>query len=190
MPEQKITRPSARARVLLLPGIGNSGPEHWQSRWEAEHDSYVRVHQKDWDHPVCSDWLDSLQLQAHRAGPDTLIAAHSLGCLLAVYWLARTSVRIGGALLVAVPDPNSKSFPSQAIGFTPLPRRRLPCPSIVLASMDDPYSDLEFSTQCARFWGSRWVNIGRAGHINAASGLGNWSEGHRLLHSLAAGPPA
>jgi predicted alpha/beta hydrolase family esterase len=170
--------------VLLVPGIGNSGPTHWQSYWEAEHDGYTRVQQNDWDHPVCADWVDALELAAQRAGPGALIAAHSLGCLVVASWLARTSIRIAGALLVAVPDPSGASFPSEAKGFHPVPPGPLPCPSLVVASSDDPYSDIAFATQCADAWGSRLINIGQAGHINAASGLGRWDEGQRLLRSL------
>jgi len=184
MPEQTPDPTAPRGRVLLVPGIGDSGAEHWQSRWEAQNESCVRVRQRDWDNPVCADWQQALELAACDAAPDTLIAAHSLGCLLVAHWLARTSVRIAGALLVAIPDPEGASFPPQAVGFSPLPPKSLPCASIVVASIDDPYGSLDFARQCAAAWGSRLVSIGRAGHINAASGLGDWSEGQRLLRSL------
>jgi uncharacterized protein len=186
MHEPGATHDAARGRVLLVPGIGNSGPEHWQSRWEAEHDMYVRVQQKDWDHPVCREWEQALELAAQGAAPAPLIAAHSLGCLVVAQWLAWTSVRVAGVLLVAVPDPAGSSFPAVAVGFSPFRPRRLPCASIVVASSDDPYAGLDFARQCAEYWGSRFVNVGCAGHINAASGLGNWTEGQRLLESLAA----
>lgn len=184
MHEPRNTPDTTPSRVLLVPGIGNSGPGHWQSHWESEHDAYVRVQQNDWDHPVCADWVSALELAAQRAAPGVLIAAHSLGCLVVANWLARTSVRIAGALLVAIPDPGRPSFPTEAQGFTHVPMDRLPCPSIVVASSDDPYNDIAFATQCAHAWGSRFINIGRAGHINAASGLGNWADGQRMLRSL------
>jgi uncharacterized protein len=180
-----MTVSSGQARVLIVPGLGNSGLGHWQSLWEAR-EGYLRVQQRDWDHPVCSDWIGSLDREARAAAADVLIAAHSLGTLLVAHWLARTSIRIGGALLVAVPDPTAPNFPAQARGFAPISRERFDCPSIVVASTDDPYGDLPFAKQCAQSWGSRLVNIGRAGHINAASGVGEWSEGHCLLESLRA----
>ena len=186
MPERRAIAGGARRDVLLVPGIGNSGPQHWQSRWEAQHDTWIRVRQNDWENPVCGDWVQALELAVLRAAPHLLIAAHSLGCLAVAHWLARTSLNIAGALLVAVPDPHGAIFPAQAVGFTPLPRKRFPCASIVVASTDDPYCDLEFVRQCAAAWGSRLVDIGPAGHINADSGLGDWSEGQRLLESLAA----
>jgi uncharacterized protein len=184
MPESLEYSVPVERTVLLVPGIGNSGPEHWQSYWEARNDAWVRVQQLEWDNPVCLEWMKPLEAAAREAGPQALIAAHSLGCLLVVHWLVRTSLKIAAAMLVAVPDPDGPNFPTQAVGFTPLPRARISCPSIVVASIDDPYSTFEFTRQCAESWGSRLFNIGKAGHINASSGLGEWSEGQRLLHAL------
>lgn len=87
-------------------------------------------------------------------------------------------------MLVAVPDPGRASFPDQALGFSPLGRKRFAFPSMIVASSNDPYSDLEFSQQCADAWGSRLVNIGALGHINSTSGLGDWPQGKALLKAL------
>jgi len=187
MHEPRQSHIAETCRVLLVPGIGNSGPTHWQSYWEAAHASYARVHQRDWDHPVCADWVAALECAAQRAAPNPLLVAHSLGCLTAVHWLAQTSINVTGVLLVAIPDPDRASFPAQAKGFAPIPGNQLPCPSIVVASADDPYSDIAFAQRCANAWKSRFIDIGCAGHINAASGLGNWEQGHRMLRSLLAG---
>jgi uncharacterized protein len=184
MPESSKFSASVETTVLLVPGIGNSGPEHWQSCWEAQSGACVRVQQADWDNPVCLDWMKPLEVAATAAGPQALVAAHSLGCLLVVHWLVRTSLKIAGALLVAVPDPDGPNFPTQAVGFAPVPCVRLSCPGIVVASIDDPYGTLDFMRRSAKSWGSRLFNIGKAGHINASSGLGEWSEGWGLLHSL------
>jgi uncharacterized protein len=170
--------------VLLLPGFGNSGPEHWQSHWERQNTGCMRVEQTDWERPVCVAWMPALENAVRAAGPRALIAAHSLGCLLLVHWLARTSLEIAGALLVAVPDPRGPHFPVQAHGFEPVPAVRIACPSIVVASVDDPYGSVEFARRCADAWGSRLVNVGAAGHINAASGLGEWRAGQVLLSEL------
>jgi uncharacterized protein len=115
-----------------------------------------------------------------------VIAAHSLGTLLVAHWLRHTAIRIRGAMLVAVPDPDGPSFPREAEGFSPVSYTRLPCPSIVVASSNGAYSDVRFAQRCADSWGSRFVNIGDAGHIHSASGLGGWSEGQHLLQTLIA----
>ena len=172
-------------KVLILPGIGNSGPDHWQSHWEQANRGYSRVEQLDWDSPVCSDWVASLEASVKHHGEETILVAHSLACLLVAHWAAKTELTIKAALLVAVPDPLGPVFPSQATGFAPLPMASLPFKSILIASADDPYGDITHSEQCAASWGSTLVNIGEAGHINSASGLGAWPAGHEWLHELA-----
>ncbi len=113
-----------------------------------------------------------------------MIVAHSLGCLTVAHWAAKTHSTIKAALLVAVPDPDGPNFPPEAIGFSPLPLQRFPFPSTVVVSTDAPYGSLAHSQACATVWGSRLVNIGAAGHINASSALGQWPEGYALLQSL------
>jgi predicted alpha/beta hydrolase family esterase len=60
----------------------------------------------------------------------------------------------------------------------------LPFRSRVVASHDDPYGSFAFAQACARAWGSELADVGNAGHINAASGLGDWTAGRLLLASL------
>ena len=172
--------------VLILPGIGNSGPEHWQSIWEKDNPAFARVQQRDWDRPVCSEWLDVLERSVSRAGANVVLVAHSLACALVAHWAVRTNLEIKGALLVASPNPDGPGFPKEAVGFSPLPLKPLAFPSIVVASSNDPYGSLEFAMSAATAWGSRFVNIGPAGHINSQSGLGEWNEGMSLLQQLAA----
>ncbi len=167
--------------ILLIPGIGNSGPDHWQSLWQARHTNYRRVEQRDWDHPVCSEWSAELERVVAGSGPGSILVAHSLGCLLVAHWLRATRQRVAGAMLVAVPDPSSKQFPADAMGFAPVPEGPMPCRTLIVASQDDPYASIDYARQRADSWRSRLVDIGKAGHINAASGLGDWSAGHELL---------
>jgi uncharacterized protein len=172
--------------VLILPGIGNSGPEHWQTRWESANTAFRRVAQRDWENPVRAEWEAELERAAALSGPDTVLVAHSLACLLVAHWSARTRQRIKAALLVAVPDPDGPAFPVEAIGFSNVPLHPLPFRSIVVASTNDPYGSVTHSQECAAAWGSQLVTIGAAGHINASSGLDSWQEGHRLLRKLMA----
>jgi len=172
------------ARVLVLPGIGNSGTQHWQSLWEQATPDFERVIQRDWDNPVCAEWCAALENAARRAGPNVVLAAHSLACLVVAHWAAQPHAPVRAALLVAVPDPAGPNFPQQAAGFLHTPMRPLSFPSIVVASTDDPYGTLDHSARVARAWNSRLVNIGASGHINAGSGLGAWPEGFALLSAL------
>jgi len=138
----------------------------------------------DWERVACGDWVAAIDGQV--AGTGTLIVAHSLGCLAVAHWAARQRVTIAGALLVAVPDPHGPAFPSAATGFAPLPATRLPFPSIIVASSNDPYGSAAHARACAEAWGSELVELGAHGHLNAASNLGDWPEGMRLLERLAA----
>lgn len=173
------------APILIFPGIGNSGPEHWQTRWENSGPGFVRVAQRDWEQPVCAEWVAAFEQAVGRAGPRAVVVAHSLACLAVAHWAATPQASpLAAALLVAVPDPANDAFPAAATGFAAVPRRPLPFPSIVVASDDDPYGSPQHAAALARAWGSRLVNVGACGHINAASGLGDWPAGRALLHSL------
>lgn len=170
--------------VLVFPGIENSGPQHWQTLWEQSNPEFVRISQRDWDNPVCEEWVSVLESTVRRTGSPVVVVAHSLACLAVAHCAAKAHSPIGAALLVAVPDPEGSGFPAGAIGFAPLPKQRFSFPSIVVASTDDPYGSLAHTEACASAWGSRLVNIGAAGHINASSGIGQWLEGYALLQQL------
>jgi predicted alpha/beta hydrolase family esterase len=177
--------------TLVLPGYQNSGAGHWQTRWEALNPTFVRVRMPDWDHPRRDAWCLALDVAVAAAAAPVVFAAHSLGCLTTAFWASHYASaallsKVAGALLVALPDPTAAHFPSDASGFAPVPLERLRFPTIVVASTDDPYGGVPFSQTCANAWGSRWIDIGARGHINADSGLGEWDEGRAWLASLGA----
>jgi len=177
---------AATSPVLIIPGIGNSGPEHWQSRWQDREPDFLRVQQRDWDEPDFADWHANLEAAVAGCSEAPILVAHSLGCLLVAAWAARTALPVKAALLVAPPDPDGPGFPASARGFATLPRNALPFPSILVASRDDPYGDIVFAARCAALWGSRFVDGGYCGHINAESRLEDWPWGRELLGSLGA----
>ncbi len=170
--------------TLILPGYDNSGPTHWQSLWERADDRLIRVQQDDWQNPECAQWARRLDEAIGAAPGDVVLVGHSLGSLLAVFRLARRAAGVRAALLVAVPDPAGPAFPAAAKGFDEFPRQRLPVPTVVVASSDDPYAGLAFSRACARDWGSEFVELGAYGHINGDSGLRDWPWGREQLARL------
>ncbi len=184
-PDSSSRDAAAGPPILIVPGLYNSGPDHWQSHWERELPNAERVDQTDWERPALGDWTISLA-EAVRQNPGAILVAHSLGCALVAHLSQVTGGRgIGGALMVAPADVNREGPAGRLLtGFSPIPRQRLSFPSLVVASRDDPYVAIERAEAFARGWGSKFVDLGRAGHINVASGHGAWVKGRALLAEL------
>ena len=173
--------------VLILPGYADSGPEHWQSHWERDDPACRRVVQDDWLEPKRDDWVTTLDRYVAECAAPPVLVAHSLGCALVTQWAAGARAPVKGALLVAPADVDSPSrTPDEVRSFSPIPLARLPFPSVVVASTDDPFVTVDRAAEFAAAWGSRLVILGAAGHINADAGYGPWPEGRRLLAELAA----
>ncbi|WP_191841638.1 RBBP9/YdeN family alpha/beta hydrolase [Catellatospora chokoriensis] len=170
--------------VLILPGFENSGPAHWQTRWEQEL-GFQRVEQADWCHPLVGDWVDTLAAAVAAAPEPVVLVAHSLGCVTVAHWVARggDTARVRGALLVAPADVDTADV-AELVNFRPVPLVPLPFPSILVAGDDDPWAALPRSEAFAQAWGSRLVVVPGGGHLNADSGLGSWPQGQSLLTDL------
>jgi uncharacterized protein len=173
------------SNVLILPGWQGSGPEHWQSRWEALY-GYDRVDQHDWMTPRRGDWIARLEDVILGLDGPVVLVAHSLGCILTAAWaqVSRSTGRVQGALLVAPGDAERDELRSVLPSWSPIVRQPLPFPSVLVGSRNDPYCPFERAQGLAESWGSRFVDLGKAGHINAESGLGDWPAGHALLTEL------
>lgn len=174
--------------VLILPGLGGSGPDHWQTRWEALYPRHRRVVQRDWDRPDREAWLAALAAAIEAAGEPVVLAAHSLGCALVAHAAARPfAASVRAALLVAPADVDSPiCTPAEARVFAPMPLRRLPFAATVVASETDPYVTLARARQFAAAWGAELVDAGPRGHLNAVSGLGDWPAGRAIFEALLA----
>jgi uncharacterized protein len=175
-------------QVLLVPGLNNSGPDHWQTRWENELPNAKRVQLGKWDDPIRNHWINQLNLAIHKAGKPVILVAHSLGCHAVAWWAEfEQTVRsfpVVGALLVAPPDVESSNVDGRLKRFGPLIQGRLPFHSLLVASEDDPYAPWGQSKRMARKWGSQLIDAGPLGHINANSGIGSWPYGKFLLRQL------
>ncbi|WP_210518204.1 RBBP9/YdeN family alpha/beta hydrolase [Hymenobacter terricola] len=171
------------ARVFIVPGLGNSGPDHWQTYFERMQPGFTRIEQRSWDSPDRAEWVETLA-QA-LAGEDlsrVVLVAHSLGCATVAHWAAAYGHRIKGALLVAPSDVETAHYAAfPTTGFAPMPLARLPFPSTVVLSRNDEWVTPARAHQFAEAWGSELVDIGNAGHINTASGYGDWPAGLALL---------
>lgn len=171
--------------VLVLPGWENSGPRHWQSLWEQRH-GYRRVEQHDWMKPLRGDWITRLEDMVLDCDEPAVLVAHSLGCILVAAWAAhsRHTHHVKAALLVAPGDVEQPAIRDQLPTWSPIELRRLPFPSVLLGSRNDPYCAFDRARGFAQAWGSQFMDYGDCGHINADSGLASWPEGHVLLQDL------
>jgi predicted alpha/beta hydrolase family esterase len=174
---------------LIIPGLGGSGPEHWQTLWQARLPRSARIAPRDWDHPAREDWLQALRREIEAGGAPVVAVAHSLGCALVAHAVARwpglCDRALRGALLVAPADVDSAAHtPPETRDFAPMPRARLPFAATVIASGDDPFVTIDRARAFAAAWGADFIDAGALGHINAASGLGDWPAGRRALQAL------
>jgi predicted alpha/beta hydrolase family esterase len=196
--------PSPRSReplILIVPESAETSPDHWQTRWERHRDNCQRLDLGMWDDPHRNTWINKLNLAIYRAtegsgdssGRPVLLVGHGLGCLTIAWWAEyeRPSPNgpVIGALLIAPPDPDRPGAdPScgdpRLAKFAACPRQPLPFPAFVVASASDPGCSLRSAIQLARDWDCRFADAGATGHIDAASGLGDWALGQRLLGRL------
>lgn len=181
---------SDRTTYLVLPGYQSSGPAHWQTRWEeSDPAAFRRVQQADWDHPDPDSWVATLDTAIAAAAADgpVVLVAHSLGCVAVARWAASApagrTAAVRGALLVAPADVDNADVPA-LVGFRPVARERLPFPSLVVSSTDDPWVTAERARGFAEAWGARYEEPGAYGHLNSDSGLGDWPQGRELLAEL------
>lgn len=165
------------ADILILPGFGNSEPGHWQSRWQAKLSTARRVEQ-DWEVANRAAWVGNIVGAVEASTRPAVIIAHSLGVFATVHAAPRIADRVVGAYLVGPSDWERPGLlPGVEHDFAPVPLDPLPFPSVLVASRDDPFCDIQRAADFAEAWGSEFVDAGEAGHINAESGHGPWPEG-------------
>ncbi|MBL0211005.1 MAG: alpha/beta hydrolase [Holophagaceae bacterium] len=178
--------------VIIIPGYQNSGPGHWQSLWESNVRGAIRVEMPNWDFPRKEEWVEALDATLGTAWQETetpaVLVGHSIGCLTILHWAADPFFAarwpVKAALLVAPADVERKDCPEVLRSFGPIPMGHLPFPSRVVASSDDPLLSLERAKRFAESWGSTFTDVGNCGHINTASGFGEWPRGEAMLQEL------
>ena len=172
---------TATPRIIIVPGWRNSGAEHWQSLWGQRLPQAERVEQEDWHTPKCEDWVRTLEALIVSRPEPVIVVAHSLGCITTSHLKGAVAAQIQGALLVAPADPERRAHLAD---FAPVPYQPLPYRSVLVASTNDPYCPVRLAGAYARAWGSEFVRLPNAGHINVDSGHGDWPLGWALLQSL------
>ncbi len=169
---------AGEAEILIVPGYKGSGPDHWQSRWEAKLASARRVSMGDWHKPVFEDWRANLVEAVKAAKKPVVLVGHSIGAQMIARAARDFSRPVAGAFLVAPPDVENPTIrPRHLLTFGPASREPLPFPSMTLASRNDPFCDFDKAQAMAAGWGSAFIDAGHSGHLNHESGHGPWPEG-------------
>lgn len=166
------------ADILIVPGRGGSGHDHWQSHFERRYPNAQRVQQNGWDNPDLESWATRIADTGRSADSPQLVIAHSFGCLAAVYAVLQCKASTDALLLVAPADPERFGIPDEWI------RHPLPVPSLLVGSDTDPWLDAGRARTLANVWGSHFLCLGDAGHINVASGFGAWPDCEELAAAL------
>ncbi len=181
--------------MLLVPGLRGYVADHWQTILEAELPKVACVPRLG-NELACEAWVEALDQSVAAIDGPVVLVAHSAGVWMVAHWARRHRRPIRGALLATPPDldaPLPAGYPTmQALednGWFPAPIARLPFPSLVAASTNDPLARIERVLSLAMCWGSRFVDLGEVGHLNPASGYGPWPRAHELLRDLVNGVP-
>jgi uncharacterized protein len=172
-------------KVLLLPGWHNSGERHWQTLWQEKY-GYEKVEQHSWDFPLRGDWMSRLEDEVSQH-EQVILVAHDLGCLQVAAWANFSTYvdRVVGALLVAPGDVEREELRHVLYSWSPIERHKLPFDSVVAISRNDPYCSFMRACKLASDWGARVIDMGHSGHLNAESGLGEWTQGHDVLKEFS-----
>ncbi len=183
-----------QATILIVPGLRDHVEDHWQTHLERKLSSVrkvVSVPPLETDKLSCAARVSAVRQAIEAIEGPIMVVAHSAGVIMMVHWAQKHTRKLEGVLLAAPPDfksPLPAGYPTldvlQANGWLPVPRRPLPFRSIVAASTNDPLGTLDRVTRMAKDWGSELVDVGAVGHINPASGFGEWPLAERFIQAL------
>jgi len=185
-PCAKTASAPRRSRLIVVPGLHGSGAEHWQTWLQGRFPGAARVEQDFWSVPDIERWGDRVAETVDALGPGPhVLVAHSFGCLATLHAASRyPGLGIARVLLVAPAEPTRFN-----VAHT-LPQTLLPFDSCVVASDTDPWMTAANARAWALRWGSDWINLGDAGHINAEAGFGPFELAHDWTWAALGGPGA
>ncbi|MEB3766612.1 RBBP9/YdeN family alpha/beta hydrolase [Acinetobacter sp. MD2] len=168
---------------LIVPGVGGSDSNHWQSWLQRHLKNSSRVEQQ-WDRPILTEWIKRwVQMVNHIQTPIEVVA-HSFGCLTSIAALAQhpeLADKISKLILVAPANParfgeagfaqnSSKTYQDF------FAKIRIQVPALMLMSENDAWFAIDDARQAAAQWQIPSINLGQVGHINVASGFGPFPE--------------
>jgi predicted alpha/beta hydrolase family esterase len=179
--------------VLIVPGLRDHVERHWQTLLARRLPRVRMVPAMGREDPDCAARVRAIERCAQAIHGPLVIVAHSGGCIMLAHWAQATKRVVQGALLATPPDfeqPMPDGYPTldalRAGGWLPVPRERLPFRSIVAASRNDPLGAFDRVAGLAATWGSELADLGDVGHLNPASGYGEWLQAEHFIEQLSA----
>ena len=177
--------------TVIVPGVGGSEHDHWQSWLQRQLKSCSRVQQQDWNKPVLHEWIEQFVKTVQAIQEPIQIVAHSFGCLTTVAALAQhpeLNQKIKNLVLVAPANPTrfgdaGFARESQNDYQQYFHQLKLQVPTQMIISENDPWLNFQDALQLAKAWKIRPKNLGQVGHINVASGFGPFPEIYDFLIS-------
>ena len=177
--------------TVIVPGVGGSEHDHWQSWLQRQLKSCSRVQQQDWNKPVLQEWIEQFVKTVQSIQEPIQIVAHSFGCLTTVAALAQhpeLNQKIKNLVLVAPANParfgdDGFARESQNDYQQYFHQLKLQVPTQMIISENDPWLNFQDALQLAKAWKIRPKNLGQVGHINVASGFGPFPEIYDFLIS-------
>jgi predicted alpha/beta hydrolase family esterase len=182
---------ASSATILFVPGLRDHVEDHWQTHLAREMAGSRTIPPLATDRLSLRARVAALDEALRAIAGDVILAAHSAGVLMVAHWAKKPAREIRGALLATPADvetPLPEGYPTlpelTQNGWLPIPRTQLPFRSIVVASRNDPLAGFDRVKSFSEDWRSIFVDGGRIGHLNPATGFGPWPAARALIEQL------
>ncbi len=180
-----------KSTILIVPGLRDHVPDHWQTLLAAKLERVKTVPPLVSNKLSCAERVESIQRTIESINGPIIVVAHSAGVIMMAHWAVKYQRPIKGVLLATPPDltrPMPQGYPTledlHSNGWLPVPQAPLPFASIVAASENDPLASCALVAEMAKNWNSTLVNLGQVGHLNPASGFGEWTQAMEFIERL------
>ncbi len=182
---------SIQTTIVLVPGLNNAGPAHWQTLLQNKFVNIVRVKQDDWDNPSRKPWIAGIEQIVKTIDGPIVFVGHSCGSVAIAQWAEQFGgcySNIKGALLVAPADVDRENAHIDILAMRPLPKAAINFKSIIICSDNDDHCTLDKSYLLARQWNSEVVLVKGGSHFHTEAGYGKWPLVEQLMAELAGQP--
>ena len=182
-------------KVFIIHGYQSSPEQHWfpwlATKIEQMGSQCEIVHLKGSDQPNFATWRQNLEAQVHPLNEQTIIVAHSLGCISVLDYLSEA---LNGRLIKAIfmvagfnekltALPELNQFVQQAKLNDALLRFRIQ-QRYSLFSCNDPFVPAPLSIRFGQLLNAQMIEVKKAGHFIQSDGLSEFPQLWEKLEKL------